>query len=93
MRAYDEKVSEWKMTRMNATAQKILAMRVARAAPITPRAGRPKWPKMSTQFRKMFRRFDVTVIHIACLVSPIPSAKNLDVKKNEVGIKDATVMK
>ena len=38
-----------------AHTSKIRAIRVARAAPRTPMTGEPRWPKMNTQLRKVFR--------------------------------------
>ena len=43
------------------------AVRVASAAPSTPRAGAPSLPKMSTQFRKVFTSMELVRMYIPSL--------------------------
>ena len=75
------------------TAQKMREMRVARAAPETPSAGLPQWPKMNTQLSRTFIRLEITVIHIAYLVLPTPSAKKRQVKNGSMATMEARLMK
>ena len=46
------------------TSSSTRAVRVARAAPSTPRAGAPSLPKMSTQFRKVLATMDTVRMYM-----------------------------
>ena len=45
------------------TSSALLAMRVASAAPRTPKAGAPRLPKINTQFKKVFSVMDTIRIY------------------------------
>ena len=46
------------------TSSSTRAVRVARAAPSTPRAGAPSFPKMSTQFKKVLTTMDTARMYM-----------------------------
>ena len=57
---------------MTMTNSSTRAVRVASAAPRIPSAGAPRWPKISTQFRKTFVTNEATPLTTETSTSSMP---------------------
>ena len=64
---FSRKVLFLMMCPMTMALSTMRAIRVARAAPSTPRAGAPSLPKISTQFKNRLVTMDAPSIHVPIL--------------------------